>query len=55
MNIEEMLDEIEIGGMTYKKAELKEELEKQIKEAEKKGWNDITVEIEILKKCLNLR
>jgi hypothetical protein len=53
MNIEEMLDEIEIGGKLYIKAEVKQRLREELKDKRSRGWNDTTITLDDLEIILN--
>lgn len=52
LSTEEMINDIKIGRKVYRNSKEKEELKEQIKEAELRRWNDITVEIKTLKKAI---
>ena len=53
MNIEEILDDIEIGGKFYIKAETKQRLREELKDKRSRGWNDITITLDELEMLLN--
>lgn len=52
-NIELMLDEIEIGGKLYIKAEVKQRLREELKDKRSRGWRDTTITLDDLEILLN--